>query len=58
MPLIQREHDLPERPLEPPEAPVPRCPVCGEECHTMYRGIYGDISGCDGCVEALDAWEA
>lgn len=52
------EYDLPERALEPKEGRVPLCPVCGEECHTVYRGIYGEYVGCDGCLEALDTWDA
>lgn len=35
----------------------PRCPVCGEECETVYRNIYLDIVGCDVCLESKDAWE-
>ena len=43
---------LPERPLEPPEDPPRRtCPVCGEECETLYRRPYGEILGCENCVE-------
>ena len=37
------------------EPRYPRCPVCGEECATMYRdGVY---VGCDVCMETKDAWE-
>ena len=35
----------------------PCCPVCGEECETMYRDRYGAYIGCDVCVETKDAWE-
>lgn len=40
-----------------PEVKVYLCPVCGEECETIYRKD-SDILGCDNCVEAMDAWEA
>ncbi len=36
----------------------PRCPVCGEETDTLYRGQAGEIVGCDGCLDRIDAWEA
>ena len=35
-----------------------RCPVCGEECETVYRNAQGEIVGCNECVERVDAWEA
>lgn len=36
----------------------PRCPVCGEECEKIYKDAWGNICGCENCVEALDAGEA
>ena len=39
------------------EPRYPRCPVCGEECETMYRDHYGAYVGCDVCMETKDAWE-
>ena len=42
---------------DPPEYDVPRCPVCGQECETLYRNRYGEIIGCDDCIDAVDAWE-
>jgi hypothetical protein len=47
----------PERPLEPKDYKVPRCPVCGEETDTLYKNIYEEIVGCDGCIRTVDAWE-
>lgn len=41
-----------------PEPVEYRCPVCGEECESIYRNAQGEIVGCDNCVETLDAWEA
>lgn len=44
--------------MEPPEPEAaPRCPCCGEECETLYRGRMGAVFGCEKCVETLDAWE-
>lgn len=40
-----------------PTRTVYRCPVCGEECETLYRTAQGDIVGCEECVETVDAWE-
>ena len=39
------------------EPDFPRCPVCGEECETVYRDQYGAYVGCDVCMETKDAWE-
>ena len=39
------------------EPDYPRCPVCGEECETIYQARRGDYVGCDACLTALDAWE-
>lgn len=36
----------------------PRCPVCGDECETLYKDQYGEVFGCNNCVETVDAWEA
>ena len=35
----------------------PHCPVCGEECDTLYIDRYGEVFGCEECVETRDAWE-
>ena len=40
----------------PPEYNVPVCPICGNECSTLYRDSTG-IIGCENCVTELDAWE-
>ncbi len=34
----------------------PRCPICGEECETVYSNRTG-IVGCDVCIKEADAWE-
>lgn len=36
----------------------PICPVCGEECDTLYlQGKAGEVVGCDMCIRSVDAWE-
>ena len=37
-----------------PEDSVPRCPICGEECSTIFRNVDGDIVGCDECIQLQD----
>lgn len=39
------------------EPVYPICPVCGEECETIYVDMYGQHIGCDICVTTKDAWE-
>ena len=51
------EYWEPERPLEPKDYKVPRCPICGEETDTLYKNIYGETVGCDVCIRTVDAWE-
>ena len=36
---------------------IPYCPVCGEECDTVYVDMYDDIVGCDRCMNMEDAYE-
>lgn len=60
-------HDLPDHPVirnlertgypDGKEPTYPRCPVCGEECDTIYKNADLDIVGCDNCVATVDAWE-
>lgn len=35
----------------------PVCPVCGEDCETMYKDWYGRYIGCNVCVSTVDAWD-
>lgn len=49
---------MPEPPLEPKEEPMYLCPVCGEELNyddKVYRGGYGNVVGCQHCIEENDA---
>lgn len=39
------------------EPPHPVCPVCGEECDTIYKSRSGIIAGCDVCIVTQDAWD-
>lgn len=48
---------LPDAPLEPPEAPEPRCPVCGEVCDEVYFTCSNEIVGCDVCLRKRAAWD-
>lgn len=33
------------------------CPVCGAECEKVFVDAWGNILGCDNCVEEKDAEE-
>lgn len=37
--------------------PQPKCPVCGEECETIYLDREGDPCGCEWCTSKVDSWE-
>jgi len=39
------------------ERKTPHCPVCGEECSTIYYNYYHEPVGCDECMYTRDAWE-
>ncbi len=39
------------------EPTYPHCPVCGEECETIYADRFGEVFGCDVCTTITDAWE-
>ena len=31
------------------------CPICGEECETIYKDRYGDVFACNWCLDSMDA---
>ena len=40
---------------------LPLCPVCGEECDTVYKSYDGEVVGCESCIDvasSTDWWEA
>ena len=39
------------------EPKTPICPVCGEECETIYQSYVGLILGCDNCIKPVNACE-
>lgn len=39
-----------------PEYPI--CPICAEECDTLYANRSGEVFACNNCVSTKDAWEA
>ena len=50
---------IPDYRLEPPDRDdfIPVCPICGEECDTVYLDADGDIVGCDQCISLVDAYD-
>ena len=44
-------------PAPPEPEPMPKCPVCGAECVTVYRAHDFAVVGCDMCIDAVDAYE-
>ena len=45
--------------IEPPawDDFIPICPVCGEECDTVYLDIDDEVVGCDQCITFEDAYD-
>ena len=35
----------------------PICPICGDECCTIYKNREGEILGCDECISICEAQE-
>lgn len=35
----------------------PHCPICDEECETIYINSDGEAVGCEACIETRDAWK-
>ena len=55
--MIYDRFTCPEPRLDPPEYDEPRCPVCGEECETIYLNCYNEPVGCEGCLTQVEARE-
>ena len=44
--------------LDPPDYDnLPTCPICGEECETIYTDINSEVCGCENCVSEYDSCE-
>lgn len=39
------------------EPGIAHCPICGQECETIYRDQHGDIFGCGECIRIDDAYD-
>lgn len=47
----------PERPVEPPETRMLRCPICGaEDPEKIIQEPGGAVLGCDRCLCLYEAW--
>ena len=47
---------IPEPPVEPQgKYEYNVCPICDDECDTIYKDIWGNICGCENCVKTLSA---
>ena len=33
------------------------CPICDRPCETIYIDKFGDVVGCDECIESREAWD-
>ena len=40
---------------EPERYPI--CPLCDEECETLFVADDGEVIGCENCVNQRDSWE-
>ena len=40
----------------PDDDPV-HCPICGEECDTIFSDKYGNVFACENCLYKQDAWD-
>ncbi len=45
--------------LDPPNGGefIPRCPICGRECDTLYLDENREVFGCEQCITLCDAYE-
>ena len=33
------------------------CPVCDEECETIYKDNFGEVFGCEHCISTQESYE-
>lgn len=43
--------------LDPVQYSNPICPICFDECETIYKDGEGNVCGCENCISAVDAYE-
>ena len=46
-----------ERVIDPPDKPMPECPICGEGAEEIYMDWQGNVFGCNKCIITEDAQE-
>lgn len=47
-----------DNPFPPADDNCPICPICGENCTTVFRlKKTGEVYGCNKCIREQDAWE-
>ena len=48
-----------DRPTDPPDNPMPECPICGEGATIIYVDHSWNAVGCNKCIREQDAveWE-
>ena len=39
------------------QPPIPKCPICGEECEDFYRNGFETVIGCENCIEKVESYE-
>ncbi len=50
MERIDEMLDFPEQNLNPPDDPVIHCPVCGDDCLSVYIDDRGEVVACNECL--------
>lgn len=55
--MQKRRMNTPELCLSPDDPKVFVCPVCGEECETVFTDWFNHYVGCNVCISTIDAKE-
>ena len=42
---------------DPEPERYPECPLCDEECETLFISDENEVLGCEHCVNTKDSWE-